>query len=104
MNRLLQIAAALVLAFGINTASVQDAQAGKAGRYIVGGLIGGLIVGSIIANSRRSYGGPVYGYTRTCYRGARRCWWRKRTCWRDSYGYRHCRKARRVCRRVQRCY
>lgn len=69
------LAATLMLAFGFNTAHVQEAQAGRDGRVIAGVIAGAALVG-ILASRRHRHRGRYYNrpyhyhgrHSERCYR------------------------------------
>lgn len=106
IRKILHPLMALMLAAGLATASVQQAEAGR-GHGVAAGIAAGIIGLGIIgaaASSRR--GGYYYDDDYDgggCYRGPRRCTWENRRCFENRYGDMVCRGGDYVCRRPLIC-
>jgi len=107
IKKILHPLMALVLAAGLASASVQEAQAGR-GRGVAAGVAAGIIGLGILgaAASARGRGGYYYDDYEpepACYRGPRRCGWENRRCFENRYGDLVCRGGDYVCARPLIC-
>ena len=103
IKKILHPLMALVLAAGLASASVQEAQAGR-GRGLAAGVAAGLIGLGILGAAASAHGrggyyyDDDYGPEPACYRGPRRCGWENRRCFENRYGDVVCRGGDYVCR------
>jgi hypothetical protein len=108
IKKILHPLMALVLAAGLASATVQEAEAGR-GRGIAAGVAAGIIGLGILgaAASARGRGGYYYDDygppEPECYPGPRRCGWENRRCFENRYGDVVCRGGDYVCRRPMIC-
>jgi hypothetical protein len=100
IKKILHPLMALVLAAGLASASVQEAQAGR-GRGVAAGVAAGIIAAS--ARGRGGYYYDDYEPEPACYRGPRRCGWENRRCFENRYGDVVCRGGDYVCHRPLIC-
>lgn len=106
IKKILHPLMALVMAAGLASATVHEAQAGR-GAGVAAGVAAGIIGLGILgaAASARDRGGYYDDdYDRGgCYRGPRRCGWENRRCFENRYGDTVCRGGDYVCRRPLIC-
>src|SRR4029078_4708639 len=94
IKKILHPLMALLLAAGLASATVQEAQAGRGGG-IAAGVAAGIIGLGILAAAGSAGGRGGYYYADYegggCYRGPRRCGWENRRCFENRYGDLVCR-------------
>ena len=105
IKKILHPLMALVLAAGLASASVQEAQAGR-GRGVAAGVAAGIIGLGILGAAASARGAAATTTTiepAGCYRGPRRCGWENRHCFENRYGDVVCRGGDYVCHRPLIC-
>jgi hypothetical protein len=98
LRKMAQSAAALGIALGIASTSLEPAQAG--GGRVAAGVAAGLVAGTLLG--AYAYGGPRY-YEPACYPGPRQCDWVGRRCWYNNVGDYVCRGGEWRCWRPRVC-
>lgn len=94
---------AVVLAAGLASASVREAQAGR-GAGIAAGIAAGIITLGIVGAAAEAHRRDrYYDEGPACYRGPRRCGWENQRCFENRYGDEVCRGGDWVCRRPLIC-
>lgn len=108
IRKILHPLMAVVLAAGLASASVHEAQA-RRGAGVAAGVAAG-IIGLGILGAAASARGRGYHHERyddydepACYHGPRRCGWENRRCFEDRYGDMVCRGGDWICRRPLIC-
>ncbi len=103
IKKILHALMALVLAAGLASATVQEAEAGH-GRGIAAGVAAGIIgLGILGAAAGAGHDQHYDDYEPACYRGPQRCHWENRHCFEDRHGDMVCRGGDYVCQRPMIC-
>jgi hypothetical protein len=107
IKKILHPLMALVLAAGLASVGVQEAQAGRGAGVAAGvaaGIIGlGILGAAASARGRGGYYYDDYEPEPACYRAPRRCGWENRRCFENRYGDVVCRGGDYVCHRPLIC-
>jgi hypothetical protein len=106
IRKILHPVLALMLAAGLASATVGEAQAGHHGGRVAAGIAAGIVGLAILGAASRAHDGYYYDDDYDdggCYRGRRRCHWEGRRCFENRYGDTVCRGGERVCRRPLIC-
>jgi hypothetical protein len=102
LRKILHPLMALMLAAGMASATLHDAQAGRGGR-VAAGVAAGLIGLGILGAAAHGRGYDYDDYDDGCYRGRVRCHWEGGRCYENRYGEEVCRGGERVCHRPLVC-
>ncbi len=98
MKNLGKVALALVFTFSILASTFQAAEAGKRGRAIAGGILGGIAIGILAHEASKDRYDDEYDEDR-CYKGREVCK-KRRICWENEFGEERCKWKRKCYRRT----